>query len=344
MGSLFQGSPQSATSYVDSTTQTPKWMQDAIFNQVQLAQNIANRPFQSYQLPTVAELSPLQQQAYTNVQTNQGAYMPDLNTAQAGLRAIAGLAPTADTLASDIPTNTTTGMGKAQPYFTKADKMGYDNIQNYMNPYNTQVMDAMARQSARNLSENLLPAVSDSFIKAGQFGSSRMGDMGSRALRDTQESLINAQADLMNRGYSQAMAAQQADLSRMGQLGQTAAGVQADDLSRQATALQNIAALGQNRQAMGYTDTAALESAGAVQQAQMQRQLGAAEKQFLDQQIYPMQQADFLSTQLKGLAPITPTRTLTSKDSIGETYSASPLSQIGSAYAAYRGLDALANN
>jgi hypothetical protein len=343
MGSLFQGSPQTATSYVDTTTQTPRWMQDAIFNQVQLSQNIANKPFQSYQLPTVADLSPLQQQAYTNVQSNQGAYLPDLNTAQAGLRGIAGLAPTANTLASDIPTNITTGVAQAQPFFDKADVTSYSNITDYMNPYEDKVMDRMAVRSGRNLSENLLPAVSDAFIKAGQFGSSRMGDFGSRALRDEQESLQNAQANLLNTGYQQAIANKQSDLSRFGTLGEVQARLQSNDLSRQSTALQNLAALGQNRQAMGYADTAALESAGAVQQAQMQRQLQAAEKEFLDQQLYPMQQADFLNTQLKGLAPITPTRTMTSKVSDGDTYSASPLAQIGSAYAAYRGLDALAN-
>jgi len=72
MGSLFQGSPQTATSYTTSSTETPKWMQDAIYNQIQVAQNIANTPYQPYDMPTVAELSPLQQQAYKQVQANQG--------------------------------------------------------------------------------------------------------------------------------------------------------------------------------------------------------------------------------------------------------------------------------
>ena len=72
MGSLFQGSPQTATSYATSSTETPKWMQDAIYNQIQIAQNLANKPYQSYDMPTVAELSPLQHQAYAKVQNNQG--------------------------------------------------------------------------------------------------------------------------------------------------------------------------------------------------------------------------------------------------------------------------------
>ena len=74
MGSLFQGDPQKATSYTTSSSETPKWMQDAIYNQIQVAQNIANTPFQAYDMPRVAELSPLQQQAYSQVQQNVGSW------------------------------------------------------------------------------------------------------------------------------------------------------------------------------------------------------------------------------------------------------------------------------
>jgi hypothetical protein len=85
MGSLFQGTPQTATSYTTSTTETPKWMQDAIYNQIQIAQNIANRPFEAYEMPTVAELSPLQQQAYQKVQENVDFWKPTMGKAVAGM-------------------------------------------------------------------------------------------------------------------------------------------------------------------------------------------------------------------------------------------------------------------
>ena len=68
MASLFEGSPQTATSYTTSNTESPKWLQDAIYNQIQVAQNIANTPYQEYAAPRVAELSPLQQQAYQQQQ------------------------------------------------------------------------------------------------------------------------------------------------------------------------------------------------------------------------------------------------------------------------------------
>ena len=89
MASLFTGSPQSAPSYATSTTETPKWMQDAIYNQIQLAQNIAKTPYEGYELPTVAKLSPLQQQAYTNIQANQGSWSPQMSLAQIGMQNVA---------------------------------------------------------------------------------------------------------------------------------------------------------------------------------------------------------------------------------------------------------------
>jgi len=576
MGSLFTGSPQSAPSYATSTTETPKWMQDAIYNQIQLAQNLANTPYQPYSLPSVAGLSPLQQQAYTNIQANQGSWSPQLAAAQTGMQNMVGsnasyttgqpgLAAqstllnklqgnfndpyntlnTAVTKATGMSgltaaqpymtdaymkageagnINTATGLGTAQtkyldekladdaskygqdlyikaggldavakanpyllnadtqtaagvaekaysktePYLTEAKKASYTDIAKYMSPYQTGVMDVIAKQGARNLSENLLPAVSDQFIRAGQFGGNRMGEFGSRALRDTQESVLNQQAQLANQGYGQALGASQADLARQaqlagtvgsiygadlsrllqggaqyGNLGQTAAqitsgqmqnltnvgqaqtaagqaqqqfglnaaqsiqGAEAQDAARklqaagqissigqnignltqaqqqmllsggqalsgaqqqavsqglsaagqygtlgatagqlastdaarQMSALNQMASMAQQRQGMQTADAASLEAAGASQQAQQQAQLNAAYQQYQQQQMYPKQQADFLSTQIRGMAPITPQTTNTSGSTT--TFAPSPLSQLATGLYAYKGLNAL---
>jgi hypothetical protein len=587
MGSLFQGSPQTATSYTTSSTETPKWMQDAIYNQIQVAQNIANAPYQSYDMPTVAELSPLQQQAYKQVQANQGFYQGDLDKAQSGMYDF-GSKGTADALKQaqsqylrqdlvgknldagqgyfdragkmDIvaagqpalskamamdavgaaqPSLTQAGlaagniMGAAQPYLgeartaagnitgaaqpymnqaataagniynaaqpymsqagqttaealsdralsaanpylTAAAQSAAGGINQYMSPYQGGVMDVLAKQAGRNLSENLLPNVSDAFIKAGQFGGSRMGEFGSRALRDTQEAVLNQQAQLANQGYGQALSASQADLARqaqlagtvgsisgadlsrvlqggaqygnlaqtqgqltgqqasalanigqtqgqlsgqqasalanlgqtagqltgqqasaltnlgqttgqltsqqqqnltnlgqtqgqltaqqMSQLGnlgqmQTSAGqaqqqfgltaaqatqaAQAQDYQRQMSALQNFANMQQQEQAMRSADVAALEGAGAAQQNQMQQQLNAAQQQFVNQQNYPKQQMDWLNTQIRGMAPITPQVTTNTGTTTGATYSPSPLSQLATGLYTYKGLNNL---
>lgn len=470
MGSLFQGSPQTATSYVTSNTETPKWMQDAIYNQIQVATNIANKPYESYDLPRVAELSPLQQQAYQNVQANQGAWKGELDKASAGYgrlsegtAGVSGAQPYATDATNLLKSvNYQAGVNALSPYVTQATGMsGVTAAQPYvgesagmirkadqttaqalseralaaadpylraagqstaagvgqfMNPYQQGVLDVIAKQGARNLSENLLPGVSDAFIRAGQFGSSRMGEFGSRALRDTQEAILDRQTQAAQAGYAQALQAQQADLARQAQLAGTVGSISGADLSRilqgggqqlqsaqqmgalgqqmgaltqaqqnillsggkalsdaqaqataqqlsgagqyanlagtmgnlagadanrQLSAMQAMQSAAQQRQSQLGVDTAALEAAGQAMQQQQQRQLDASYQQFMDEQNYPKQQMDWLSTQVRGMAPITPQSTAQSGTSTGATYSASPLSQLASGVYAYKGLSSL---
>jgi hypothetical protein len=387
-------------------------MQDAIYNQVQVAQNLANKPYQPYDKPTVAELSPLQQQAYANVSQNQGFYQGDLDKIQSnmydfGSKGVAGTLRADQnqylqqpaTVMGQLQTGqnyfdtagTTTAqalsdraLSAANPYLTAASQSAAGGINQYMSPYQSGVMDAIAKQGARNLSENLLPGVSDSFIRAGQFGGTRMGEFGSRALRDTQEAVLNQQAQLANQGYGQALGASQADLARQAQLAgtvgsisgadlsrvlqgagqysnmgqavtgagqaqqqfglsaaQTAQSAESQDYQRQMAALQQSALMQQQEQAMRSADVASLEGAGAAQQGQTQQQLNAAQQMFQNEQLYPKQQMDWLSTQVRGMAPITPQTTTQSGGSTGATYSASPLSQLATGLYTYKGLNSL---
>ena len=94
MTRLFSGTPTQAPSYTTQNTETPRWMQDAIYNQIQWATNIANTPFQGYDMPRVAEMSPLQQQAYRAVAENQGAWQPTYGSAVSGTQELAGAGTT----------------------------------------------------------------------------------------------------------------------------------------------------------------------------------------------------------------------------------------------------------
>jgi len=329
-------------------------------------------------------------------------------------------------------------LNAANPYLRAASQSSAAGIDQYMNPYQQNVMDVIARQGARNLSENLLPQVSDSFIKAGQFGGSRMGEFGSRALRDTQEAVLDKQAQLANQGYAQSLAASSGDLARQAQLAGTVGSISGADLSRilqggaqygnlgqtagqltgqQATALANIGqtagqltgqqatALGnlgqtagqltgqqasalanlgqvqtaagqaqqqfgiqaaqaaQQAQAQDYgrqmqalgnvgsltqvqntlrgTDVAALEAAGQALQGQEQQKFSAAQQEFQNQELYRRQQLDWLSTQIRGLAPITPQTVSESKTSQGASYGASPLMQLAGGVGLAKGIKAL---
>ena len=321
MASLFEGTPQTATSYATSSTETPKWMQDAIYNQIQWATNAATQPYQPYSMPTVAELSPLQQQAYAQVQKNQGSWQPAMNTAMTGMEGFTNKGTYGDltsaqnkylqpAMAKDFLTSgqnfmnqagalnavsaaspyinqaaQTDIMGAANPYLNQsasttaqalsdkaltaanpylqaASQSATQNIGQYMNPYQQNVMDVLAKQGARNLSENLLPAVSDQFIKAGQFGGTRMGEFGSRALRDTQEAILKQQADLANQGYGQALTASQADLARQANLAGTVGSISGADLSRVLSGAQQYGTLGSTAANAAANQAQNLMSAG----------------------------------------------------------------------------------
>jgi hypothetical protein len=118
------------------------------------------------------------------------------------------------------------GLETAAPFLMQGSALGLNAAQssaplamNYLNPYTQAVTNQIAQLGGRNLSENLLPAVSDQFIRAGQFGGSRMGEFGSRALRDTQEAVLREQSQALQQGYGQALGASQTDLARMLQAG-----------------------------------------------------------------------------------------------------------------------------
>ncbi len=288
LSGLFKGTPQAAPSYTTSTSDVPKWLQDYTVDLFSQQRAVSALPYQQYQLPRIAQTTAPTQRAYDVVGQSVGQFEQPVTSAISGTQNLAG-----------------TG--------------SYANVGNYMNPYNQAVTDQIARLGARNLSETLLPAVSDQFIRAGSFGGSRMGEFGGRALRDTQESILNQQAQALQQGYTQALGASQADLQR------------------QQSALGQTAELAKLRQGLSASDAAQLQSIGQEQQAQAQRGLDVAYQDFMDQRNFPQSQINAMSTTLRGLNPAAiPTTT----NQVGATtqFAPSPLSQIASGYFTSRAL------
>lgn len=322
--SLFKGEPQKAPSYVTSTTETPKWLQDAIYNQIYQATNVANTPFTPYSGTLVAGATPLQKQAYETVAANQGAWKPAFEQALSGLTSL----------------NTTPGAtSAAQPYLQVAGRSTANTVQDFMSPYTEGVTNRIAQLGARNLQENLLPSVSDAFIRAGQFGGTRMGEFGSRALRDTQESILGQQSQALQSGFGQAMSAAQQEAQRQASLGATAGQLTSADLQRQQSILQQMAAQAQQGQQMRTTDVAALEAAGIAQQQQSQREADAKYQQYMLELQYPKSQLDWLSTQVRGMAPLAPTSQ--TQQGYTTTMGPSPLQQLATGLSASAGLSKL---
>jgi len=155
------------------------------------AEQASQTPFQRYSTDPrafVAQLTPTQQQAISNIAQSQGVYQPYYGAA-AGLAGSAGQTSTADVVGQ------------------------------YMSPYMRQVVDpvraALEQQQGMQLSQQQAEA-----IKGGAFGGERAG-LQRAALRGQQQlGMGQALSPLYQTGYGQALGAAQGDLSRQLQAGQ----------------------------------------------------------------------------------------------------------------------------
>jgi hypothetical protein len=176
----------------------------------------------------------------------------------------------------------------ASPYMQQASQLsgqgaqtGLGGIQDYMNPYQDQVVDRIGQLGARNLRENLLPNIQDRAIQAGTFGGSRSGEAIGRALRDTQESTLAQQSAALQSGYTQAGQQLQADRARQLQaaqqqagFGQQAAGLSAADFQRMLAASGQQAQIGQSMAGLSAADQQRLLAAGQQSAAMGQSAAG----------------------------------------------------------------------
>lgn len=211
-----------------------------------------------------------------------GAGAPSLTSAGTAFNAGAN----ANTSASVAPYTTGAAslnpLAAASPFISGASQSFTDPgvAASYMSPYISNVNDVIAQLGARNLSENILPALNSDFIGAGQYGSSRNQEFVSRAARDTQQAILNQQAQNLNAGYGQAQNAFQADTSRLGALAQTAGGL----TQAQQQALINAGALTQTagagdinaRTQAGVGLTGLGQTAGQLTSTDMSNLLNAA--------------------------------------------------------------------
>jgi hypothetical protein len=259
MADIFQGSPLPATTEITQRAQVaPEFYTNYL-------QDIANLGQAGVQMGGVAGLSPLQMQA---MQMAPSAAFSGMGTMGAG----AELAAASGTTAAPSMVN------------------------QYMNPYQQNVVDEMARLQGRNIRENIMPALKGAAGSMGQFGSQRQFQATGQSLRDMQQNLLGQQQQALQTGYTNAINAAQADLQRQMQSGQVLGG------------------LGQIQQAAGTQGLQTLGTLGAAEQAQAQRELD-----------YPMAQAQNFSKLLQGYqVPMG-----TTEQRVGsQGYAGSPLAQI----------------
>ena len=136
----------------------------------------------------------------------------------------------------------------AQPFLGAASRTFPQAAQEYMSPYLKNVVEQMGDIGVRQLQEKYLPAIGQEFIGAGQFsvgpGSTRMGEFGARALRDTQEAILAEQSKALQAGYGQAADIYGQDVGRLAQLAGTVGQLSTSDLNRMLESGVRVADIG----------------------------------------------------------------------------------------------------
>ena len=261
------GVPTVATG-IAGITQQPGETADDFAKRQQAAREFTTRQESLAGLaPTVAGQDALQKQAQQIAQAGVGSFQPFLQQAQA-----AGTA--AGTALGGI------GLG-AQAF--------QQDVQDFMSPYQSQVIDATLKEFDRNtqIQEQRLR---DQQAALGALGSGRAGvqlaEFGTGAARE--RALL--QAGLLQQGFGQAAAARQQDIANRGALAAQQQGLGSFQ-----------SGLGLQQQAATGTDISRLGQLGALNQAQAQANLDAQREAARQAAFLPQQNLDRFAGQITGL-------------------------------------------
>ncbi len=181
--------------------------------------------------------------------------------------------------------NVNAAANQAQPYFNTA--AGYatqgastitpDQIAQYQNPYTQSVIDATQKQFAEQNGQQQQQALG-SAASQGALGGDRSAVLPGIIAGQQQTAQAPVIAGLQSQGYSQALQAAQADRSAA------------------QNAASQFAGLGTGAQSAALQGAGAQLQAGGVEQNTNQNDLTAQYQQFLQQQGYPFQTAQFLAS------------------------------------------------
>lgn len=257
---LFGNQDENTTTTVEN--KLPAWYENYLKALSGRAAEIEGAPYQPYSGPRVAQQSADTGAAYDLTRAGIGGYSPYLQQAAGSITA------------------------GSQPGL---DQGVFDS---YMSPYTEGVVNRIADLGARNLNEKLLPGVNTTFTGAGQYGSTRHGDFTNRAIRDTQDAVLGAQAGALESAHNQAMNAYGAGQGRALEGGRLMSGI------------------GELSQSLGLTDAAALESIGRSQEGRTQQNLDTAYGDFREQRDYPWNQLNQAAGVIYG-QPTSQTQTTT---------------------------------
>ena len=183
---------------------------------------------------------------------------------------LAGLAPTVagqDALQTQAQNLATQGVGAYQPFLDQAKaSTGPQAFQEFMSPYQSQVMEASLAEFDRN-SQMQQQQIADRAVASGAFGGEREGVMQAEYQAGSDRNRAQLQAGLLNQGFQQAQQAAQQQFQNQQGLAQLVPGLQGTDISR----LGSLGALNQAQTQAGLDATREANRMAAYQpQEQLQ--------------------------------------------------------------------------
>ena len=173
---------------------------------------------------------------------------------------------------------------------------GAGSIQEYMSPYQTQVIDASLAEFDRNAAANR-QRIRDQAVASGAFGGGREGVELAEYQTGSDQDRLMLQANLLQQGFGQAQAARQQDIANRFGLAQATQGLGAF----QSGLAGQQAQFGQGLQSLQGTDISRLGQLGALNQAQAQAQLDAQREAARQATFLPQEQLDRFAGQVTGI-------------------------------------------
>ena len=201
-------------------------------------------------------------------------------------QSLAGLAPTVagqDQLQKDAASLAASGVGSYQQFLDTAKTLtgagtgqtATGLIQDYMSPYQTQVIDASLAEFDRNAAANR-QRIRDQAVASGAFGGGREGVELAEYQTGSDMDRAMLQANLLQQGFGQAQAARQQDFANQQGLAQLLPQLQRADIST-------------------------LGSVGAVQQSQSQAEADATREAARQATFLPQENLSRYAGQVAGL-------------------------------------------
>jgi hypothetical protein len=244
--------------------------------------DINKNPYQTYGGQRIAEFSPMQQQAFSNVGNMQTASQLGNATNLAGMSGLGSLGTASQMAGAGNQYN----QMATSPYATQA----------FMNPYLNASLQPQLQEIGRQYD---ITGQQEQSRATGQgaFGGNRQALMQAENARNKNMAMNTAIGTGYNNAFNQAQQAQQfgANLGLQGLQGALSGYGQAGQ------AAGTLGQLGQTQFGQQQAINAAQQQVGAVQQAQAQQNLDQGYQDFLKQQNYPYQQLAFMSDMTRGL-------------------------------------------